>query len=509
MLSNMNPMVFDVLDIFRRSWWTIVAGVCVGLAAGAIALHYMPKKYEASTTIWISKSQLPESVLRSTVSEDNLRRLLFFKSAVLEQPYMVELIERVYGLPDSEEKLRQLILGVRKRVTVVAKRSARRGLTAFALTTRDKDPRRAAKLVDTLAELYIAQNEEFRSGRAERTAKKIDSMAVEAQAKFDELDQELNRFKTAHRFETADSLKGNQDRLENSEQELETVRSQKSVAQTRLDSLKKALEQGYVPPAEELGGDGVVDPMSRRIAALQIELAALRVQYKEGHPTLKAKKRKLDDLLRQARELETDPLENPLDPEFLDPQLAPVVAEIKVVEAEIAALDVKETRIRGDIAESKRRIRVLPEVQIELNTLQTRHSLARDVLLGLRRDAEKAKESVDLEESDMGERMEILEYAVVPEVPYSPQPIMVHALYLALGCLVFLGPLLLRNLLRPVITSEAGFLSLTDLPMLVSLPLIETGEVRRAGRWRMLKNVGLSMISGAVLVGSQVFVNYM
>ena len=62
MLSTINPLVLDVLDTFRRSWWTIVAGVCVGLAAGAIALHYIPKKYEASTTIWISKSQLPESV---------------------------------------------------------------------------------------------------------------------------------------------------------------------------------------------------------------------------------------------------------------------------------------------------------------------------------------------------------------------------------------------------------------------------------------------------------------
>ncbi len=109
----------------------------------------------------------------------------------------------------------------------------------------------------------------------------------------------------------------------------------------------------------------------------------------------------------------------------------------------------------------------------------------------------------------MGERMEILEYAVVPQVPYSPQPLLVHALYLALGCLVFLGPLLLRNLLRPVITSEAGFLSLSDLPMLVSIPLIETAEVKRAARWHWFKNIGLSVISGAVLVGSQLFVNYM
>ena len=213
MLSAINPLVFDLLDTVRRSWWTIVAGVCVGLAAGAIALHYMPKKYEASTTIWISKQQIPESVVRSTVSEDMSQRLLFFKSAVLEQPYMVELIERVFGLPESEGELRELIAGVRRRVSVIAGGSGRRGLTAFALNYRDKNPKRAAKLVNTLAELYIAQNEEFRSGRAGRTAERIESMAAGAQAKFDKIDEEVNRFKTAHRFEVEGYLAENQDLL--------------------------------------------------------------------------------------------------------------------------------------------------------------------------------------------------------------------------------------------------------------------------------------------------------
>jgi len=90
-------------------------------------------------------------------------------------------------------------------------------------------------------------------------------------------------------------------------------------------------------------------------------------------------------------------------------------------------------------------------------------------------------------------------------VAYSPESMQVYAVFLVLGCLLFSGPVLARGLLRPVISSESGFGALSELPVLVSIPAADLEQSRRSTRRRLAKNVTLSMLSCAVLVGALVF----
>jgi hypothetical protein len=76
---------------------------------------------------------------------------------------------------------------------------------------------------------------------------------------------------------------------------------------------------------------------------------------------------------------------------------------------------------------------------------------------------------------------------------------MVYATGLLAGLALFVGPIVLRAFLAPVVASEAGLRSVADVPVLVAIPRLITRDVLRATWNRRLRNVVASVASVAVL----------
>jgi hypothetical protein len=99
--------------------------------------------------------------------------------------------------------------------------------------------------------------------------------------------------------------------------------------------------------------------------------------------------------------------------------------------------------------------------------------------------------------------------AMVPQryeaaAPAAPPRGPLLALGILTGCLLFVGPLLTRRFLNPIISCKEGLLSLSGVPVLARIPRIQTpGASReRAGYW--IKNLALSLLSVAALVAALV-----
>ncbi len=110
--------VFEVADRVFLSWWIVVAGRRLGLAGGVVALHYLPKTYEASTTIFVAPQQIPQEFVRSTITDDMSIRLGSLREAMLSRPYLSKLIEQTFGKTQNAEDLERLIQTMRSRIEV-------------------------------------------------------------------------------------------------------------------------------------------------------------------------------------------------------------------------------------------------------------------------------------------------------------------------------------------------------------------------------------------------------
>lgn len=497
-------VLLELGDRVRRSWWTVIAGICLGLAGGRIALQHMPKVYEAKTRIWISEQEISERVVKSTVKDDMALKLAAFRDAVLAEEYMIELIERTYGMPANDEELTARMGQIRSNVSIDPVRARRLGVQAFSLGYQDTDPRQAARVVNMLTRLYVSQNADLRKKSAVKVAGAIHGMADKAKAEFDSIDEKLTRFKQAHPFETELHLSTNLRLLESRKRDIEALSTRRDL----LSRDKRLADEELAKARSEAGalgtvptGSSVVDPLTQQIAMAKRELENLRVRYTDGHPEVQAKRRELDDLLAQARNRSTPDSDDPdAAPRPTSPLIVSIEKRIRDIESEMIKINSDEAMIQSEIREYERRINVMPETQRRLTELEEEHSVAQEKWRRLEREAEGAEGSIDLEETNMAEGMEILTEAGVPSSPIKPEAKKVYLAFLIAGVVLFVGPMLARQALNPPIASETGLRSLTEIPVLVSIPQIMTPANRGSFRRNLIKNLAFSVLAGAVLL---------
>ena len=166
--DSRSPLVLEAADCVLRSWWTVVAGACFGLAGAVTVLHFLPRTYEATTKIYVAPQKIPPEYVTTTVTDDLVTRLEVLQEAVLSRPYMLRLIEQTYESPVSDEEADGLIRDIRARLTVKVTRAA----NLFELTYRDGDPQRVAKVVNVLTDLYIQEAAQGRAGESQQIGAK-------------------------------------------------------------------------------------------------------------------------------------------------------------------------------------------------------------------------------------------------------------------------------------------------------------------------------------------------
>ena len=491
--------VLEVLDRIMRSWWTVVAGACLGLSASLIALHYLPKTYEATTKILVSPPKLPQEFVKSTINDDTALRIAALREAVLSRPYMMTLIEKAYPGGRSEAETQGLLGSIRSRVEVNVERFSREGTGLFAVKFRDSDPERAAAFVNDLAELYIKENSKYRSGRAKENTKSIEDLANNVRKQLEARDKVIADFRSQHLYELPERTDANLRLLESRQRDLDANIKALQSAQDRLHLLEAQLRSsgGSNPYAGSTSSSP--DSYASRLSQLERELAALKARYLDNHPEVRAKEREIKDFVASTGTGSRRDDANRDDSAAATAPMSPLEREFRSQSAEVAGLQKEQTRIRSDIALYSGRIERAPQVQQQLEERTKGYDVLLQQFKQYESSVESAKGAQTIEEAQKGQQFEVIERAVPPAFPVQPIPSVILALGLALGLFFVAGPIVLLGFVRPTVQSEELLRSLVSVPLLVSIPRIETAAVKRKAVVDRVRNIALSTLSVAVL----------
>lgn len=499
--------LLEIADRILKSWWTLVAGLCLGLSAGLIAMAYLPKVFEAETTIFVVPRQVPERLVPGTVTDDMSVRLGSLREALLSRPYMQQLILEVYGEIDDEAYFERLSRSVRARLDIALIRiDPRRGGGIFSVHFRDNDPARAAKAVNTLARLYIDQNVQFRTGQAKATSETMWRLVDEAQEQLRVKESEIAEFKKRHLYDTSEYRDANLHGLSASREELEDNSAAIARARDRLQTSLAQQEQAEWMTGAMTEGPVGPDPVRTELMRLRAELRDLQAQYHDSHPAVKKARKQLDDFLEQNSSLLGS--ETGGDGERSAADSAPtslLQIQIESSRREMTRLESETERIKADIAEYRRRLENTPRVDQQLSELTSGYQVLLDNYRERLNSYEQAKAALRIEEAQQGERFEIVEEANPPVLPVKPDPMLVYGGSLIGGLLLFVGPLVLFSVMQPKIRSESGLRDLSESPVLVSIGRIPTPFVARQLRRRRIGNVLASAFSVVALVAVYLF----
>ena len=178
------------LDIARRWWWLVLACVLLAVAAGWLNGRRATPMYQATTRLIVNQIDIPGvSSYQDPLTID--RRARSYSEMLRSWPVLEEAVRR---------------LDVALPVDALAERVSTRIVkdTQFLeVTVEDEDPRRAASLANTLAEVFIQRNRELQAGIGQDARQQIDQELDNTRAMIDDATRRLNALKATDPAGTA------------------------------------------------------------------------------------------------------------------------------------------------------------------------------------------------------------------------------------------------------------------------------------------------------------------
>ena len=531
-----------IKGIIRRQKILFLVAFLAIFILSIIVAFVLPPVYRSQSTILIEEQQIPQEFVQTTITSYVEERLQVITKQILSRPRLLEIIKEFnlytemkdrYTTEEIVKKMRAAISFEMINTDVTDRRTGRptTATIAFSLGYEGKNPSTVQKVANKLTSLYLEANLKTREQRASNITTFLERELKNLKNKIDEKESKISQFKQEHGQELPEYRTINMQALSRLNQHINQI-----TMQVRSQQERKIYLEGQLANVDPLlpvvtdEGKTMMNPRER-LKYLRLQLISLQSQLSDRHPDVKKMKGEIAELeakvgktndsrgkIKQLKNSETrlavlkgklgpkhpDVIKLEKEIKLLKTQIANLKAETAVnklgenepenpayinlktqiasAEMEISSLNQEKKQLEEKINHYQQLIDNTPLVEQEYNDLirdqqadQTRYQEIMNKLM-------EAKISQGMEESQQAERFTIIDPALTPEKPTKPNrlAIVLIGFVLALGAGVGLGAV--RESLNDAIKTEEELGRLTGLPVLTSIPLMESHKEQRQKR---------------------------
>jgi polysaccharide chain length determinant protein (PEP-CTERM system associated) len=494
-LAVTGPGLSRPLEVWRRRKWLAVLAFVGTFTAAVSAVRALPPMYQSTATVLV-EHQVPESLLKPGMPSELDARLHTITHEVLSRARLSDLVARFHLYPELRrqapaevtiEQMRRDILLDRKAVEQAWGRTA---TIAFTLSYRGRDPDTVAAVTNELAAFYVAENTKIRERQATGTTELLEGQLAEVKRKFGDQERRVSEFKMRHIGELPQQVEANLQILGRLNTQLYLNGEKQLRALERREMLVKQLAG-----SDSLGAASDPAAAAARLAKLNQELQELRSRFSDKYPDVLRVKGEIEALERQ---LALEPATPPAAPEA-GPVLRGFSTALRAVEAELQALKAEEKRLRASITTYERRVENTPRRQQELLEVTRDYEATKEVYQSLLKRLEEARLAESVEQGQRGEMFRILDIAMPAALPYTPNRVRLLIMSVLVAGAIAVGAAVLAEQLDTSFHSVESLRAFTRVPVLISIPEIDTTEDRVRRRWRFVLTA-LSAAAGLVLV---------
>lgn len=489
-------IVFDLLRMVRRRIVIIVLIAGLGTAASTFIAYVLPAVYQSTARILVEGQQIPDELARSTITETASNRLDSITQRLMSRPNLIRLIDELGLYADRPDlSMTEKITLIREATALIPTTQPPRHQVLSAITiqvTMKGDPELAARTANEFVTLVLNQNAQVRTKRATETLAFFETETERLRGVITALEQEITEFKRENEGALPDNLDFRHEQLNQlTETGLALDRSIFQLQEQRdeLEARLATIRDVTVTPATER-------PERRQLREIETELAQLRTVYAESHRSIQAL------LAQQAALRLVLPAEEATGGGLSESQQqreTQILRRIDQLDSQIRQLTAEKAALGDTETEIKESIRRTPDVEITLNAYERRLEDLQDqleILAGKRAEAETGER---LEVNQQAERFEVVENALMPEFPISPNRKKIAAMGAVASAGLALGFAFLLEMLFPAIRSASQMQRQLDLRPVVVIPRIRTRAERRRG---FIKGVAMVLLLGVAIPGS-------
>jgi len=537
--------VEDYIDIVRRHTTWILGPLFAGLVISCVAAFLIPNTYLSRAIMRISPAQISPDMVPSTVSQQMNERIGQMQQDILSRDSLSELIQRpalnLYRRERDKQPLQDVIESMRARdvkINIFSTAGTGRPASAFEIAFAYPDRVKAQAVVQVLIQKFMDAMENAQRSNGKVTTDFLAREVSLAKAQLDKLDTEITNFRIQNAGHLPEELQVNLQALNGLQQQLTGVNDalgrlseEKLTLETNLQTLKmqhdtyssiaNATQEGS---AAKIQNDRLLE-VNREIAGLESQLQQMRLFYTETYPSIRNAKKQLSD-----KKNERDQLQLLEDEEALKPKPAaakkttsPLVQE-RVNDIQ-GGIDMVNTQLRNKESERLGRLKQLDEINKAMATYQNRVSQVpsnqqKYVALNTERELASANyQSLqhrqtmaatfeEVGKQKVGENLEVLENASLPESPIAPSRSLITGIGVGVGLMLGIFLTGVREMKDSSLKNLKDVRAYTNLPILSSIPLLENDLLVR--RKRRLAYVGwsASIILGIVAMSGSMYYHY-
>lgn len=553
----------DYLQVFkrRRKPMRIAALITIGIAI--LAALFWPPSYRSSATILIEEQEIPQDLVRSTVTGFANQQIKIISQRIFTLNNIMNLVQK-YGLWSEAELKRmprtEVMSEFQKKMKldvisadVMDPRIGRatQATIAFTLSFDHRNPAIAQKVANELVNLYMNENLKSRTEKSANTAEFLKTEADTLNTHIMEIQEKLAKFKEANEGALPELSQYNLSVVERSDAELNSSRERLTELQKRKVELQANMAQISPYAATELPTGEKALSDHDRLKALQSEFRNKSALYSPDHPDvvrlkreiahleetlgkgagskdyakqLKMEQDKLADLkqtytadhpevIKQQKVVQSL-LDNPDkgsssandfqadNPAYvlLDTQLKSTESDIKQLTARIAELQAKISKFEMNLSKAPNVEKSYADLTRELATNLSDYQQVKAKLM-------QAEMSKNLESESKGERYTLIEPPILPDEPASPNRIAIMLIGVILAGLTAVGTAAVLEMMDDSVRNERELASMFAFAPIGTIPYLTLAEEEAAtGKSHKRLYLGIAVAVIALLLIFHIFI---
>ena len=535
----------------------VVIAVTIAVLSFAIAIG-LPPLYRSTGTILIEQQEMPQEMVRSTITSFADQRIHVISQRVMTRANLTTIVEKYNLYPEEREdepmevvleEMRDSIKMGTVSADVVDPRNGQptQATIAFTVSYDSSSPVLAQKVANELVSLYL--NENLKS-RAESTTEASGFMTDEVNKLMEhisDIENKLAQFKERNANQLPDLAQVNFQLMDRTERDLidvqmvlRTLRERKSYLESQLAQLSRD------PYVYTENGERILGPADR-LKQLQIKYLGMVAVYGEQHPDLVRIRKEIDSLkkdvgvvdtsdellrkqamvseqLSEAREKyasnhpETRRLESELvqlnkalkeaagvvvpddanKGKSSNPAYIQLQTQLESANVELEVAERREAALRIKLAEYERHMTQMPQVEREYRELLRDYENSSASYKELKAKQTGAQLAQVMESERKGERFTLVEPPEMPEKPLKPNRLAIMVLGMVFAFAGGVGAAVISGGVDTAIYGNGALAVATGMRPLVAIPCIETvAEIGK--RTRRKQQLALAVVAMIVL----------
>ncbi|MDA7853020.1 Wzz/FepE/Etk N-terminal domain-containing protein [Porticoccaceae bacterium] len=510
-MDDTEKSLLDYLDMLRRRKRYIIIAFPLLLAISTAVTFLLPPIYQSEGVILIESQEIPQDLVRSTVTSYAEQQIQVIKQRILTTSRILETVDKykVYQDERDTSTISLLVDKFRSSVNVEMinanvidpiRGRPQRASIAFKVSFLDESPDIAQKVANELVTMFLDENVKTRTSKAADTVSFLSDEADKMQKTVQALEEKIADFKLEFGDSLPELLQFNLSMISNLE---EKIRAHQSEAirlndQIHYLSLELASMDPYVA-----SNDGVTTLSSQvRLAQLQSELNSLENKYSDSHPDIKRLNREIEGL---QKEVAADSLFQPEQDmsEISNPLYRQIKIKIDVTEKELARTNLERQKMQGEVLEYHERVSRTHEVQRSYDDMTRDYENTKRKYQELRAKQFEADVAQNLESENKAESFTLIEPPLRPTESVKPNRPKLLMMGLFLSGAISVGLVLLAEMLDPAVRSIKDFTRITGAEPLALIPLMLSDEdykKKSRSRKRLILFAGLIIVAMLFIV---------